>query len=114
MAARKELSNEEKPTVRIRRQRELLGQMHHENEVLRLDLTRESRESRRALGSTETREISNLQEQASMYLRKIEAERRKVEDLERQVRTQRDVWVFVPHLVVFVLPSKLTSCTGHR
>ncbi len=37
-------SKEDEPMQRVLRQRELVESMKHENEVLRLDLTRESRD----------------------------------------------------------------------
>ncbi len=37
-------SKEDEPMMRVLRQRELVESMKHENEVLRLDLTRESRD----------------------------------------------------------------------
>jgi hypothetical protein len=39
-------SKEDEPMTRVLRQRELVESLKHENEVLRLDLTRESREVR--------------------------------------------------------------------
>jgi hypothetical protein len=39
-------SKEDEPMTRVLRQREMVENMKHENEVLRLDLTRESREVR--------------------------------------------------------------------
>ena len=41
-------SMEDEPMQRVLRQRELVDEMRHDNEILRLDLTRESRESRKA------------------------------------------------------------------
>ena len=40
-------SMEDEPMQRVLRQRELVDEMRHDNEILRLDLTRESRESRK-------------------------------------------------------------------
>ncbi len=39
-------SKEDEPMTRVLRQRELVENLKHENEVLRLDLTREAREFR--------------------------------------------------------------------
>lgn len=85
MTAKRVSSNEDKPAVRVLRQRELISQMHHENEVLRLDMTRQLRESKRATGGAGAREIARLQEQAAVYIRKIQLEKAKVEELEKQV-----------------------------
>lgn len=52
MSSSKKLSSkEDEPMTRVLRQRELVDSMRHENEVLRLDLTRESRDAR---GTTNT------------------------------------------------------------
>ncbi len=40
-------SQEDEPMQRVLRQRELVEAMRHDNEILRLDLTRESREARK-------------------------------------------------------------------
>lgn len=45
---KRESSVEDQPMTRVLRQKELVEHLKHENEVLRLDLTRESREVRRA------------------------------------------------------------------
>ncbi len=44
----RESSREDLPQQRVLRQRELVDSMRHETEILRLDLTKESREARRA------------------------------------------------------------------
>jgi len=85
MTAKRVSSNEDKPAVRVLRQRELISQMHHENEVLRLDMTRQLRESKRATGGAGAKEIARLQEQAAVYIRKIQHEKAKVEEVEKQV-----------------------------
>lgn len=46
MATRKG-TKEDEPMQRVLRQRELVESMRHDNEILRLDLTRESREARK-------------------------------------------------------------------
>lgn len=45
---------------RVLRQRELVESMKHENEVLRLDLTRESRDVRGTTSSSATTDISRF------------------------------------------------------
>jgi len=42
---KRESSREDQPMMRVLRQRELVDQMHHDNEVLRLDLNREGNAS---------------------------------------------------------------------
>lgn len=45
-SSKKISSKEDEPMTRVLRQRELVENLKHENEVLRLDLTREAREFR--------------------------------------------------------------------
>ena len=44
-------SVEDQPMTRVLRQRELVENMKHDNEILRLDLTRESRDARKSSSS---------------------------------------------------------------
>lgn len=44
---KRQSSVEDQPMTRVLRQRELVESMKHENEILRLDLTRESRDARK-------------------------------------------------------------------
>ena len=48
MSKIRESSKEDEPMMRVLRQRELLESMQHENEILRLDLTREARDAKKA------------------------------------------------------------------
>jgi hypothetical protein len=48
MSSKRESSREDLPTQRVLRQRELIESLRHDNEILKLDLTRESRDARRA------------------------------------------------------------------
>ncbi len=48
MSKQRESSREDLPQQRVLRQRELVESMRHETEILRLDLTKESREARRS------------------------------------------------------------------
>lgn len=49
MASNKRLSSvEDQPMTRVLRQRELVESMKHENEVLRIDLTKESRDAKKS------------------------------------------------------------------
>eukprot|EP01039_Chlorochromonas_danica_P009443 gene9443-10432_t len=86
MSDKKKLSSkEDEPMQRVLRQRELVESMKHENEVLRLDLTREARDARRAQSSGATADIGRLQEEAGRYMKKIETERAKIADLDKQI-----------------------------
>ena len=85
MAAKKQSSREDEPMIRVLRQRELLDHMQHENEVMRLDLTRESRDARKSNSSSAAADIQRLQEEGNRYIRKIELERKKIADLDLEI-----------------------------
>jgi coiled-coil domain-containing protein 63/114 len=59
--------------------------MRHENEILRLDLTKEGREARKSQSTGAAADIGRLQQQAAMYIKKIETERAKIEELDRMI-----------------------------
>jgi hypothetical protein len=48
---KRQSSVEDQPMTRVLRQREIVDNMKHENEILRLDLTRESRDARKTNSS---------------------------------------------------------------
>ena len=51
-ATNKKVSSvEDQPMTRVLRQRELVENMKHDNEILKLDLTRESRDARKSSSS---------------------------------------------------------------
>eukprot|EP01040_Poterioochromonas_malhamensis_P010220 gene10219-11117_t len=78
-------SKEDEPMTRVLRQRELVENLKHENEVLRLDLTREAREFRGTQSTGAAADISRLQDEASRYVKKIETERAKIAELDKQI-----------------------------
>lgn len=51
-------SREDQPATRVIRKRELVENLHHDNEVLKQDLTRESREVRKAGSSGAAADIA--------------------------------------------------------
>jgi chromosome segregation ATPase len=71
------------PTVE--EQTALVETMRHENEMLKMELTREGREARKTLGKAGSSDISRLQDQSAMYNRKIQEERAKIDVLEKAV-----------------------------
>ena len=79
---KRESSREDQPMVRVLRQREMVEHMKHDNEVLRLDLTREARDARRSNSTGAAADIQRLQDEAGRYVKRIEAERRKIEELD--------------------------------
>jgi len=70
---------------KVLRQRELVENMKHENEVLRLDLTTESRDARKTNSAGAASDISRLQDEASRYMKKIELERGKIAELDNEI-----------------------------
>jgi hypothetical protein len=84
-SVKRDSSREDEPMVRVQRQREIVESMKHENEVLRLDLTRESRDQKKSSSSSGAADIQRLQDEAARYLKKIEKERANIEDLDRGI-----------------------------
>lgn len=82
---KRESSREDLPQQRVLRQRELVESMKHENEILRLDLTKEGREARKSQSTGAAADIGRLQQQAALYIKKIETERAKIEELDRMI-----------------------------
>lgn len=70
---------------RVRRHRESIEKIKHLNGILKQSLARESRESRMTANLTTSVEMQKLQEQAEMYGKKIESERRKINNLDRDI-----------------------------
>jgi coiled-coil domain-containing protein 63/114 len=113
--SKRESSKEDLPTQRVLRQRELIETLRHNNEILKLDLTKESRENKRTSSSGAIKDITRskftlfllfsslssyllvlsaphlrLQEQSSTYLRRIEEERRQIEDLDSEIASYQE------------------------
>ena len=67
--------------------RAAIEKIQGENEALKQDLARESRQSRltQVMNSNQGGEVQRLQMEADMYLRKIEGERRKIEQLDYKI-----------------------------
>jgi len=84
-SSKKISSREDLPIQRVLRQREMIESLRHDNEILRLDLTHESRDSRRAASSGAAMDIARLQDQANNYVNRIEAERKKIEELDKSI-----------------------------
>lgn len=87
MAAKRESSKEDLPTQRVLRQRELIENLRHSNEILRLDLTKESRETKRLTGKSGVTDIGRLHDEANIYVKRIDAERKKIDELDFEITT---------------------------
>jgi hypothetical protein len=57
---KRQSSVEDQPMTRVLRQREIVESMKHENEILRLDLTRESRDARKTNSSGAANDIGRF------------------------------------------------------
>ena len=58
MPGKKQSSREDLPLMRVMRQREATEELQHENEVLRLDLTREEREEKKSTSKGGSADVS--------------------------------------------------------
>ncbi|CAN0265132.1 unnamed protein product, partial [Discosporangium mesarthrocarpum] len=65
--------------------RAAIESIRHNNELLKTDLARESRESRFTTNPKAAAEITLLQDRADMYAKKIEQDRRKIEELDKMI-----------------------------
>ena len=92
---KRESSREDEPMVRVLRQREMVETMKHENEVLRLELTREGRDAKKATSSSGAADIQRLQDDAARYLKKIEKERSNIEELDRSIAKYQEKILFL-------------------
>lgn len=90
MSTKRESSKEDLPTQRVLRQREMIESLRHNNEILKLDLTKESRENKRASSSGAMKDITRLQEQSNLYLRRIEDERTQIEELDSEIASYQE------------------------
>jgi len=78
-------ASEEKPLNRVRKTKDALDNLKHNNELLRQDLARETRETKATKALTAGRDMSRLQNEADAYAKRIEMERNKIEDLDNHI-----------------------------
>ncbi|GMI17135.1 hypothetical protein TrLO_g10756 [Triparma laevis f. longispina] len=78
-------ASEEKPLHRVRKTKAELDHLNHNNEILKQDLARESRETKATHKLTAGRDMSRLQNDADNYAKRIEMERQKIEDLDNHI-----------------------------
>ena len=67
--------------------REALDSLKHNNELMRQDLARETRETKATAKLTVGRDMNRLQDDADRYAAKIEQERKKIEELDHHIAT---------------------------
>jgi coiled-coil domain-containing protein 63/114 len=74
------------PQNAVRMQRQQIAKLKKDNDRLKEDLALETRQARTANNVTASTQIAKLQDQGDMYARKIEAEKKRLEELDRQIK----------------------------
>jgi hypothetical protein len=80
---RKAHSDEKANNVRM--QRASMEKLKRDNDRLKEDLALETRQAKHANNMSASAQIAKLQDQGDLYTRKIEIERRRIEELEKQI-----------------------------
>jgi chromosome segregation ATPase len=81
---RKTYSEDSQNTIRMQRQQ--ITKLKKDNERLKEDLALETRQAKQANNMSASAQIAKLQDQADMYTRKIEVEKRRIEELDKQIK----------------------------
>eukprot|EP01035_Chromulina_nebulosa_P021348 gene21348-27658_t len=89
--AKKVSTKEDQPMLRINKEREYMELLKNETETLKLELNREAREAKKGNNAFAGTDINRLQEEGARYIRKIESERRKVEELELEISKYQEL-----------------------
>lgn len=82
--SRKSYSEDSQNTLRMQRQQ--VEKLKKENDRLKEDLALETRQARHANNLSASAQIAKLQDQGDMYARKIGVEKRRIEELDRQIK----------------------------
>jgi chromosome segregation ATPase len=69
----------------LRTQRQQIDKLKKDNDRLKEDLALETRQAKQANNMSASAQISKLQDQGDMYTRKIEIEKRRIEELDKQI-----------------------------
>jgi len=70
----------------IRMQRQQIDKLKKDNERLKEDLALETRQAKQANNMSASAQIAKLQDQGDTYTRKIEAEKRRIEELDKSIK----------------------------
>jgi len=81
---RKTYSEDSQNTIRMQRQQ--IDKLKKDNDRLKEDLALETRQAKQANNMSASAQIAKLQDQADHYTRKIEVERRRISELEKQIK----------------------------
>jgi chromosome segregation ATPase len=82
-------SNEESANT-LRMQRQQIEKLKKDNDRLKEDLALETRQARQANNMSATAQIAKLQDQGDIYTRKIETEKRRLEDLDKSIKKMQN------------------------
>lgn len=74
----------------IRMQRQKIEKMKRDNERLKEELALETRQAKMALTQSGATQITKLQDQGDMYQRKIEIEKRRISELDAQIKKMEE------------------------
>lgn len=77
------------PLRRVKRHREMMDKFRSDNEVLKQDLARETREARRTGNLSGSDEIMRLHRQVDMFAGRIQNERKKISELDARIEDTR-------------------------
>jgi chromosome segregation ATPase len=67
-------------------QRQQIEKLKKDNERLKEDLALETRQAKQANNMSASAQIAKLQDQADQYTRKIDSEKRRIEDIDKQIK----------------------------
>lgn len=82
-ATRKACNDDSVQTIRMQRQK--IVKLKRDNDRLKEELAVETRQAKAASSTTSAAQISRLQDQADMYSRKIENEKRRIDEMDKQI-----------------------------
>lgn len=85
MEVNRKTYNEESANT-IRMQRQQIDKLKKDNDRLKEDLSLETRQAKQANNMTASAQIAKLQDQGDTYTRKIELEKRRIEELDKQIK----------------------------
>jgi chromosome segregation ATPase len=86
--SRKSFNEDSQSTLRMQRQQ--IEKLKRDNERLKEDLALETRQAKQANNMSASAQIAKLQDESDTYTRKIEIEKRRIEDLEKQIVKLQD------------------------
>ncbi len=85
---RKTYNEDSQNTIRMQRQQ--IDKLKKDNDRLKEDLALETRQARTANNLAASAQIAKLQDQGDMYARKISVEKRRIEELDKQIKKMQD------------------------